>query len=176
MCLLRSYFLFILLRVMSRILIVFIALIALFFGIRYLIEGFTNNTLYISNFNETTEPPQVLPERIVSSGGPSPPNAALRESMATVIATPEKPKDPYEHTEGNFPIEDSMRYPERSFGPAAINDQTEIVVNSGVANNSVQEVNNSFRIFSPEFAETGGYLDEQISANDTLDQHIYSAF
>lgn len=161
---------------MSKIVIVFIGLIALFFGIRYLIEGFTTDTLYISNFNETAEAPPTLPERVVSSGGPSPPNAALRENMATVIATPEKPKDPYEHTEGDFPIEDSMRYPERSFGPAAINDQTEVVVNSGVASNSVQQVNNSFRIFSPEFAETGGYLDEQVSANDTLDQHIYSAF
>jgi hypothetical protein len=69
-----------------------------------------------------------------------------------------------------------MRYPERSFGPAVVNNQTEVLANSGVANNSVQEVNNSFRIFSPEFAETGGYFDEQVSANDTLDAHIYSAF
>jgi hypothetical protein len=161
---------------MSKILIVFIALITLFFGIRYLIEGFSNNTLYISEFNETTKPQQVLPERVVSSSGPNTPNAALRESMATVIAESEKPSDPYEQSEGVFPVEDSMRYPERSFGPAAINDQTEVLANSGVASNSVQQVNNSFRVFSPEFAETGGYIDEQVTANDTLDAHIYSAF
>lgn len=161
---------------MSKILIVFIALITLFFGIRYLIEGFSNNTLYISEFNETAKAPSTLPEQVVSPGGPNPPNASLREGMATVIAAPEKPNDPYEHAEGDYPVEDSMRYPERSFGPAVVNNQTEVLANSGVANNSVQEVNNSFRIFSPEFAETGGYVDEQVSANDTLDAHIYSPF
>lgn len=161
---------------MSKILVVALALVLLFLGIRYLLEGFTPKQLYISEFNETAKAPQLLPERVVSSAGPSPPNAAPRESMATVISEPEVPNDPYDHTEGEFPVEDSMRYPERSFGPGTMNDQTEIQVNSGVANTAVQQTQNSFRTFSPEFAQTGGYVDQQISANDTLDEHIYAAF
>jgi hypothetical protein len=120
-------------------LLVVLAIVLLFLGIRYLLEGFTPKSLYMTEFNETAKSPQPLVERVVSSAGPSPPNAAPRESMATVISEPEVPNDPYDHTEGEFPVEDSMRYPERSFGPGTINDQTEIQVNSGVANTLVLE-------------------------------------
>lgn len=159
-----------------KLLVVIFAIIILFFGIRYLFEGFTNQKLYIGEFNETTVLKQILPEREVSPSGPSPPNAILKENMATTLSEPEEPNDPYDQPESTFPIEDNMRYPERSFGPAAANEETNVAVYSGIASEPVQQVHNSFRVFSPEFAQNGGYVDREIIANDTLDDHSYSTF
>ena len=159
-----------------KLLVVILSIIILFFGVRYLLEGFVNQKMYIGNFTETTQPIAVDPEREVSPAGPSPPNAVPKESMATVISQPETATDPYDQPEGEFPMEDNMRQPERSFGPAASNEHANIAVFSGVASDPVQPVHNSFRTFSPEFAQNGGYVDNMIVANDTLDEHNYSAF
>jgi len=165
---------------MSKVLLTIFAILVLFFGIRFLAEGFApdiNKVLSIREFNETTQPPNDLPEREVSPGGPNPPNAALpATAIPTIISPPETPKDPFDQVEGQLPVEDNMRYPERSFGPGKANDDIEIAANSGVASNPVQQVHNSFRIFSPEYAQNGGYVSDRIVANDTLDEHAYTAF
>ena len=153
-----------------------IAIVILFFGIRYVFEGFTSSSgsFYMSNFDETTQPAQTLPERSVSPSGPSAPNVMLREKMATTLAEPERASDPYDQSEGELPMEDNMRYPERSFGPGTDNNQTDIV--GGQASQKVQETHNSARMFSPEFVQNGGYMEDEVVANDTLDEHIYAAF
>ena len=155
-----------------------IAIVILFFGIRYVIEGFksSSGSFYMSNFDETTQPVQTLPERVVSSSGPNPPNAMIREKMATTLAEPERASDPYDQSEGELPMEDNMRYPERSFGPGTENNQTDIAAAGGQASQRVQETHNSARMYSPEFVQNGGYQDTEVVANDTLDEHIYAAF
>ena len=165
---------------MSKVLLTIVTIIVLFFGIRFLTEGFMsdiNKTLSIREFTETTAPPHDLPERIVSPSGPNPPNAILpATAIPTIISPPETPKDPFDQVEGQLPVEDNMRYPERSIGPGKTNDNIEMAASSGVASNPVQEVHNSFRIFSPEYAQNGGYVSDRIVANDTLDEHAYTAF
>jgi hypothetical protein len=162
---------------MSKILLTLVAILVVFFAVRYLVEGFTNTELSMREFHETARPPYDLPERDVSPGGPSSPNAALPVGVIpTTFSPPEEPHDPYHSTEGQLSVEDSMRYPERSFGPGSDNTNTQIAVASGVASQNTQQVQNSFRIFGPENAQTGGYVDQDVVANDTLDDRIYSPF
>ena len=164
---------------MSKAAITILAIIVLFFGIRYLSEGFFGTQqLSIREFTETAQaPPTYMEDREVSGGGPSSPNAILpARAIPTIIAPPETPKDPFDQTEGRTDSVDTLRYPERSFAPGVPNDVTQIASHSGVANTAAQEVNNSFRIFSPEYAQNGGYIEDQVVANDTLDEHLYSAF
>ena len=166
---------------MSKVVLTLVAIIVLFFAARYLVEGFTgtdiNTKLSIREFQETAKPPNDLPEREVSSSGPSAPNAALPAGVIpTTFSPPEEPNDPFDQTEGNFPVADSMRYPERSFGPGTQNTNTQIAVASGIASNNTQQVYNSFRIFGPENAQNGGYVEQNVVANDTLDDHIYTPF
>jgi hypothetical protein len=157
----------------SKILVVLFTAILFFLAYRYFIEGFQ---IHPSIFNDTTVAPQVLPERAVSSGGPSPPNAMPKESMSAIMAESEAPNDPYDQTDGQTPMQDSMRYPERSFGPAGQNSITDIAAESGIASRSVQNTQNSARVFSPEFSQNGGYVSDEVVANDTFDDMSYSAF
>lgn len=153
-----------------KLLVLILSIIILFFGIRYILEGFTTQKLYIGNISESIIPSPIIPEKEVHS------SIIPKENIASVISQPETPNDPYDQPDGQFPIENNLRQPERSFGPAASNEDTNIAVFSGVASDPVQPVHNSFRIFSPEFAQNGGYVDNMIVANDTLDEHNYSAF
>lgn len=153
----------------TKILTVLIIAVLFFLAYRYFTEGFQMRP---SNFYSIP----TLPERTVTSGGPSSPNVVLKESMATVIAEPETPNDPYDQREGSHPIQDSMRYPERSFGPAGQNSITDIATESGIASKNVQNVQNSARVFSPEFSQNGGYVADEVVANDTFDDQSYSAF
>ena len=153
----------------TKILTVLIIAVLFFLAYRYFTEGFQMRP---SNFYSVP----TLPERTVTSGGPSSPNVVLKESMATVIAEPETPNDPYDQREGSHPIQDSMRYPERSFGPAGQNSITDIATESGIASKNVQNVQNSARVFSPEFSQNGGYVADEVVANDTFDDQSYSAF
>ena len=153
----------------TKILTVLIIAVLFFLAYRYFTEGFQMRP---SNFYSMP----TLPERTVTSGGPSSPNVVLKESMATVIAEPETPNDPYDQREGSHPIQDSMRYPERSFGPAGQNSITDIATESGIASKNVQNVQNSARVFSPEFSQNGGYVADEVVANDTFDDQSYSAF
>ena len=153
----------------TKILTVLIIAVLFFLAYRYFTEGFQMRP---SNFYSMP----TLPERTVTSGGPSSPNVVLKESMATVIAEPETPNDPYDQREGSHPMQDSMRYPERSFGPAGQNSITDIATESGIASKNVQNVQNSARVFSPEFSQNGGYVADEVVANDTFDDQSYSAF
>ena len=117
----------------TKILTVLIIAVLFFLAYRYFTEGFQMRP---SNFYSMP----TLPERTVTSGGPSSPNVVLKESMATVIAEPETPNDPYDQREGSHPMQDSMRYPERSFGPAGQNSITDIATESGIASKNVQNV------------------------------------
>lgn len=115
---------------------------------------------------------QELPEepRVVSPGGPNPPNAAPPNRPATI--SPEAaPVDPYDDKNMEAPIHDSMRLPELSFGPG--------VENTGVARNAAAGVANARGVtsespFSPEFAQNGGIFMGSVSANDLTKDDTYA--
>ncbi len=110
------------------------------------------------------EPPQ-----IVAPAGPNPPNAAPPKKVT--FAPEEKPNDPFDETEGETPLRDSLRHPERSFGPGVENTETRIAPLSGVAS---EESGPNSSLFSPEFAQNGGEFMKGILANDAYGEAVFA--
>lgn len=98
--------------------------------------------------------------REVSPSGPSSPNARSPEIFVrkqdnyNIV-----PNDPFDELYGSQNIKDNLRYPERSFGPSVINNNRNILVESGVADMS------SSTLFSPEMVQNGGTFNK-VLAND----------
>ena len=107
---------------------------------------------------------QDLPEepRVVAPGGPNPPNAAP-DNLPAKISPDAAPVDPYDNTNMEAPIGDTMRMPELSFGPGVENNGVKIGAASGVAN---AKGLTSDSPFSPEFAQNGGMFMGGVTAND----------
>ena len=107
------------------------------------------------------EKPDVIQQpREVSPSGPSPPNAR----SPNIVVKPQDnynivPNDPFDELYGSQNIKDNLRYPERSFGPSVVNNHTNMLVGSGVADI------NSPTLFSPEMVQNGGTFN-RVLAND----------
>jgi hypothetical protein len=116
------------------------------------------------------------PPRTVASSGPNSPNQAPPEDDLPVRLPGPEDSDPYDETYGSSNMQDNMRYPERSFGPAPKPNKTELAVSAGVASPEQQVVSGALQTFSPDFAQNGGeFIEGGIFANDTLDNPNYSA-
>ena len=107
------------------------------------------------------EKPILIKEpREVSPSGPSSPNArspnfiVKKQDNYNIV-----PNDPFDELYGSQNIKDNLRYPERSFGPSVINNNTSIIVDSGVADMK------SSTLFSPEMVQNGGTFN-RVLAND----------
>jgi hypothetical protein len=107
--------------------------------------------------------------RVVSPGGPAAPNAeAPRQGR---VRSPEATaRDPYDHTNTEVPISDTMRHPELSFGPGVENVATTMNTASGVS--SQRGASN----FSPEFAQNGGSFMGSVLANDLTQGNEFATF
>ena len=108
--------------------------------------------------------------RVVSPGGPNPPNAASPD-VAAKISPDAAPVDPYDNTNMEAPIGDTMRQPELSFGPG--------VENKGIRNGAASGVANARGVtsdspFSPEFAQNGGMFMGAVTANDLTKDDRYA--
>jgi len=115
------------------------------------------------------EPPQE--PRVVSPGGPGAPNAAPPPNMPAEISPEAKPVDPYDDTNMEAPIHDSMRHPELSFGPGIDNKRAGNGPASGIASAAGMT---SESPFSPEFAQNGGTFMGSVSANDMTQDDTYA--
>ena len=115
-----------------------------------------------------TQPP-LQEERTVSPGGPNPPNAESNEPAT--ISPDARPIDPYDDANMAAPIKDSLRNPERSFGPGVDNTGVNRVASSGVAN---AKALSSESPFSPDFAQNGGVFMGAVSANDLSPGDTYA--
>lgn len=109
--------------------------------------------------------PSPEPPQVVAPAGPNPPNAAPPKKVT--FAAPEQPRDPFDQVEGEQPMRDSLRHPERSFGPGADNTETRIAAEAGVASKNGG-------MFSPEFAQNGGEFMAGIGANDAYGEAVYA--
>jgi hypothetical protein len=117
------------------------------------------------------DPPQE--PRTVSPGGPNPPNATAAPDASPNISPEAKPIDPYGDKNMEAPIQDSMRNPERSFGPGIANTGMNKLAASGIGNASVTT---SESPFSPDFAQNGGSFMGSVFANDLTKDEKYSTF
>jgi hypothetical protein len=67
-----------------------------------------------------------------------------------------------------------LRYPERSFGPGIVPDQTQLAESAGIAG-PVGESSQAFQQFSPEFVSNGGAFFGDVAPME-LENPNYSAF
>jgi hypothetical protein len=105
-------------------------------------------------------------DREISSGGPSAPNARAPVDTPVTISPEAKPVDPYEDSNMEAPIHDSMRHPELSFGPGVENTSMNKLGLSGVGGARVMAAESPF---SPEFAQNGGSFMGSVFANDLVE-------
>ena len=81
----------------------------------------------------TTTPKHTSPQS-VSPSGPNPPNMKIPETLAKESNTFTCiPNDPYDEMYSSQNIVDTLRLPERSFGPGIVNNGLKQIVESGVA-------------------------------------------
>ena len=108
--------------------------------------------------------------RTVSPGGPGAPNAQ-DESRTATISPEAMPVDPFQDSNMEAPIKDSMRHPELSFGPGMDNSGIKKAVASGVMD---KRGLTSESPFSPEFAQNGGQFMGAVTANDLSHDDTYA--
>lgn len=110
----------------------------------------------------------------IAAAGPNPPNVAAPRNLPTVrIASPEA-SDPMAETVEDANATEKLRYPERSFSPGIVPEQSAIAEGSGLAgpvSNSAQ----AFQQFSPEYIQNGGTFFGTVSAIEDENPN-YSAF
>jgi hypothetical protein len=112
------------------------------------------------------------PPRVVSPGGPNPPNAAAPADMPATLSPEAKPLDPYEDANMEAPIRDSMRHPELSFGPGVDNTGMNRLATSGVASARTSAAESPF---SPDFAQNGANFMGAVYANDLTKGDSYAS-
>ena len=117
----------------------------------------------------------IYPERTVAPSGPNPPSQEAPNNELVVYGQP-VPKDPYYEPQESSDIPERQRYPERSFRPPPMNNNTSIAVESGIASNNIQVSADNSQKFQPEFIQGGGEFMPGIYANDTYSDSNYSAF
>ena len=117
----------------------------------------------------------IYPSRIVMSSGPNPPSQEAPEGETVVYGDP-APKDPYYEQQESSDIPEHLRYPERSFRPPPVNNNTSIAVEAGIASNNIQVTSDNSQKMSPDFIQGGGEFMPGIYANDTFSDKSYSAF
>jgi len=95
----------------------------------------------------------IYPERTIVSSGPNPPSQEPPAGEQVVYADP-APKDPYYEQQDSSDIPEHMRYPERSFRPAPMNNNTTIAVEAGIASQQLQVNNDNSQKFQQELIQT----------------------
>lgn len=117
----------------------------------------------------------IYPERVITSSGPNPPSQQAPNNEIVVYGEPAA-KDPYYESQESSDIPENLRYPERSFRPPPLNNNTSIAVEAGIASNNMQISSDNSQKFNPDFIEAGGEFMPGIFANDTFSDTNYSSF
>jgi hypothetical protein len=117
----------------------------------------------------------IYPRRVVAPSGPNPPSQEAPEGQVVMHAAPQ-PDDPYYESQESSDIPENLRYPERSFRPPPVNDNTSIAVEAGIASNNMQVTSDNSQRFQPDFIQGGGEFMPGIYANDTMDDKSFSTF
>lgn len=117
----------------------------------------------------------LYPERVVMPSGPNPPSQEAPGNQVVVYGEPAA-TDPYSESHESSDIPENLRYPERSFRPPPLNNNTTIAVEAGIASNNIQVTSDNSQKFQPDFIQGGGEFMPGIFANDTYSDTNYSAF
>lgn len=117
----------------------------------------------------------IYPERTIMPSGPNPPSQEAPKGEVVMYGEPVA-KDPYYEPQESSDIPERQRYPERSFRPPPMNNNTSIAVEAGIASNNIQVTADNSQKFQPDFIQGGGEFMPGIFANDTYSDTNFSAF
>jgi hypothetical protein len=117
----------------------------------------------------------IYPERVIMPSGPNPPSQQAPQGEIVVYGEPAA-SDPYYEAQESSDIPENLRYPERSFRPPPLNNNTSIAVEAGIASNNIQVTSDNSQKFQPDFIQGGGEFMPGIFANDTYSDTHYSSF
>lgn len=141
---------------------------------------FAEESFVMANVNHQPAPASIeirqapiYPERTITPSGPNPPNQAPPAGEEVVYADP-APKDPYYEKQDSADIPEHLRYPERSFRPAPMNNNTTVAVDAGIASQHLQVNNDNSQKYQQEMIQGGGEFMPGIYANDTFNDANYS--
>jgi len=126
----------------------------------------------IDSFISVSEPVS-YGEMTVSSAGPNSPNVSPPPMPRNISPSPEA-NDPYDSTVQHADSPEQLRFPERSFSPGLVPDETENRVNAGVAG-KLANTPQAVQEFSSESITNGGNFFGTVSANEDENPN-YSSF
>lgn len=110
----------------------------------------------------------------VSGGGSTSPNVAPPRAMTGQLSPPPEANDPYTESSEDADASEKLRFPERSFGPGLVPQQTVTHQQSGLAG-PTSESPQGVHQFNPELVTNGGAFFGSVSAVEN-DNPNYSAF
>lgn len=162
----------------QRLVIGFLLAIAAYF----VVQHFSSNEAY-TDWDNRVEAPAFAPlirqpptrgDLNVAASGPNPPNAAASPRAVPTVSPSPEASDPFSETVGDADAPESMRHPERSFGPGIVPEQTAIAQAGGLAG-AVASSPQAFQQFNPDFVQNGGAFFGTVSAIEDENPN-YSAF
>jgi len=159
-------------RILTAVLIAFCIFVAYSWYSTRNTDGFDINS-------QTYEPADVYlppsqPSNVITPGGPSAPNQ-LSPKHEVVVIPEEKPFDPQSENYESADMPETLRHPERAFGPGMVNDETSQAVESGTASFAHMATTKAYQTFGPEFAQNGGSFMGEVIANDSSVELSYSS-
>ena len=139
----------------------------------YVLTNFLTDDFTPGMADEISEPTS-YGNKIISSGGPSPPNVSPSVNMPPDISPQPEALDPYDTQVQNAGAPEQLRFPERSFSPGLLPNQTDNNLNAGLAA-PLANTPQSVQQFSPEFIGNGGKFFGEVAAVEDGNPN-YSAF
>ncbi len=161
----------------QRLAVIFLLAILAFFVVRYFsTESFMAPLMWVETPAMATpvSKPPIYGDHEIAASGPNAPTAEASPRMRTVLNPPPEPNDPYEETQQNSQAPEQMRFPERSFGPGLVPEQTQLAESAGIAGD-VGASSQAFQQFNPEFVGNGGNFFGTVTAVENENPN-YSAF
>jgi len=120
------------------------------------------------------EEPRPRGDMQVSGGGSASPNVAPPRAMTGEMSPPPEANDPYSESSQEADAPENLRFPERSFGPGLVPQQTAAHLMSGMAGNA-SESSQAVHQFNPELVTNGGAFFGSVTAVEDENPN-YSAF
>ena len=115
------------------------------------------------------------PERNISPGGPNTPSQSPPINEIVVNSQPNA-TDPYSMNYETSDIPENMRYPERSYQPTPLNNNTSLANEAGISSTKQQVSADNREVYSQDMIQNGGQFMPGIFANDTFNDTSFSTF
>jgi len=120
-------------------------------------------------------PTSYSPPKTVMASGPNAPAQEAPRNEEVIHASP-GPRDPLANDEEDSDAAPKMTYPERHYRPGVANDQDGLAYEAGIAGPTAQTSATNSQKFGLDMIQNGGELYNGIFANDTTENHNFSAF